>query len=80
MRNTTVVPPPKGPEQGYHLARTWPTMLINWLLQHKAFQPNKPFYMYWASGAIHGPQTTSMKEWLTNIKGKFCSRQLGRLS
>ena len=24
---------------------------INWLRKHKALQPDKPFYMYWASGA-----------------------------
>ena len=38
--------------------------------KHKAFQPDKPFYMYWASGAIHGPHHI-MKEWADKYKGKF---------
>src|SRR6202012_1904136 len=33
-------------------------------------QPEKPFYMYWASGAIHGPHHV-MKEWADKYKGKF---------
>ena len=33
-----------------------------WLHRHKAFQPDKPFYMYWASGVIHGRHHI-MKEW-----------------
>ena len=43
---------------------------IGWLQRHKAFQPDKPFYMYWASGAIHGPHHI-MKEWADKYKGKF---------
>ena len=41
-----------------------------WLHKHKAFQPDKPFFMYWASGAIHGPHHI-MKEWADKYKGKF---------
>ena len=33
-------------------------------------QPDKPFFMYWASGAIHGPHHV-MKEWADKYKGKF---------
>jgi arylsulfatase A-like enzyme len=40
------------------------------LRRHKAFQADKPFYMYWASGAIHGPHHI-MKEWADKYKGKF---------
>ena len=36
----------------------------------RRFQPDKPFYMYWASGAIHGPHHI-MKEWADKYKGKF---------
>ena len=37
---------------------------------HKAFEPDKPFFMYWASGAIHGPHHI-MKEWADKYKDKF---------
>ena len=33
-------------------------------------QPDKPFFMYWASGAIHGPHHVA-KEWADKYKGKF---------
>ena len=70
VRNTTVVEPPKSPEQGYHLSEDLADDAIRWLHQHKALQPDKPFFMYWASGAIHGPHHI-MKEWADKYKGKF---------
>lgn len=70
VRNTTVVRPPKTPEQGYHLSEDLAEDAIGWLRNHKAFQPDKPFFMYWASGAIHGPHHI-MKEWADKYKGKF---------
>src|SRR3981189_3020918 len=70
VRNTTVVLPPKSPEQGYHLSEDLADDAIGWLHKHKAFQPDKPFYMYWASGAIHGPHHI-MKDWADKYKGKF---------
>jgi hypothetical protein len=35
-RNTTVVPPPKTPEQGYHLSGDLADDAISWLRTHKA--------------------------------------------
>jgi len=70
VRNTTSVLPPKSPEQGYHLSEDLADDAIGWLHKHKAFQPDKPFYMYWASGAIHAPHHI-MKEWADKYKGKF---------
>lgn len=70
VRNTTIVPPPKSPEQGYHVTEDIADDAIGWLRKHKAFQPDKPFFMYWASGAVHGPHHI-MKEWADKYKGKF---------
>ena len=70
VRNTTIVHPPKKPEQGYHLSEDLADDAINWLRNQRAFQPDKPFFMYWASGAIHGPHHI-MKEWADKYKGKF---------
>ncbi|MBV8964930.1 MAG: sulfatase-like hydrolase/transferase, partial [Mycobacteriaceae bacterium] len=70
VRNTTVVPPPRTPEQGYHLSADLADDAIGWLRRHKAFEPDKPFFMYWASGASHGPHHI-MKEWADKYKGKF---------
>ena len=70
VRNTTSVQPPRSPEEGYHLSEDLADDAIGWLRRHKAFQADKPFYMYWASGAIHGPHQI-MKEWADKYKGKF---------
>lgn len=70
VRNTTVVLPPKTPDEGYHLSEDLADDAIGWLENHKAFQPAKPFYMYWASGCLHGPHHVT-KEWADKYAGKF---------
>jgi arylsulfatase len=70
VRNTTVVMPPKSPEEGYHVSEDLADDAINWLQTHKALRPDKPFYMYWASGALHGPHHVN-KAWADKYKGKF---------
>ena len=70
VRNTTVVLPPKTPEEGYHLSEDLADDAIGWLRNHKALQADKPFFMYWASGCLHGPHHV-MKEWADKYAGKF---------
>jgi arylsulfatase len=70
VRNTTVVLPPKTPEEGYHLSEDLADDAIGWLRKHKALRPDKPFYMYWASGCLHGPHHV-LKEWADKYAGKF---------
>ncbi len=57
VRNTTFVLPSKTPDEGYHLNEDLADDAIGWLHKHKAMAPDRPFFMYWASGAIHGPPT-----------------------
>lgn len=70
VRNTTCVLPPKTPEEGYHLSEDIAEDAIGWLRDHKALSPDKPFFMYWATGAIHGPHHI-MKEWSDKYRGAF---------
>ena len=70
VRNTTFVPPPKSPEEGYHLSEDLADDAIGWLHRHVAFEPDKPFFMYWASGCLHGPHHVT-KEWADKYAGKF---------
>lgn len=70
VRNTTVVAPPRTPEEGYHLSEDLADDAIGWLRRHKAFNADKPFFMYWASGCLHGPHHI-MKEWADRYSGKF---------
>lgn len=70
VRNTTVVTPPRTPEEGYHLSEDLADDAVAWLRRHRAFNADKPFFMYWASGCLHGPHHI-MKEWADRYAGKF---------
>lgn len=72
VRNTTVVQHPET-TQGhdyYHLTEDITEDAIKWLREQQAFSPDKPFLMYWAPGAVHGPHHVA-KEWADKYKGKF---------
>ena len=70
VRNTTVVRPPKTPDEGYHLSEDLAEDAINWMRNHKALQADRPFFMYWASGCLHGPHHI-MKERADRYAGQF---------
>jgi arylsulfatase A-like enzyme len=72
VRNTAYVEHPhtSGGNSYYHLSEDLADDAITWLRQHKALAPDKPFFMYWASGASHGPHHVP-KEWADKYKGKF---------
>lgn len=67
-RNTTQVT--EHLPKGYHLTDDIATDAIKWLREQKAYAPEKPFFMYWAPGASHGPHQV-MKEWADKYKGRF---------
>jgi len=70
VRNTTVLDPHEYEHPGYHLSEDIATDAIKWLRENQAFTPDKPFFMYWAPGAAHGPHQVP-KEWADKYKGKF---------
>jgi arylsulfatase A-like enzyme len=70
VRNTTVLDPHEYEHPGYHLSEDIATDAIKWLREQQAFSPDKPFLMYWAPGAAHGPHQVP-KEWADKYKGKF---------
>ncbi|MCA9008984.1 MAG: sulfatase-like hydrolase/transferase, partial [Planctomycetaceae bacterium] len=72
VRNTTYVEHPhtSGGNDHYHLSEDIADDAIGWLREQKAYAPDKPFLMYWAPGASHGPHQV-MKEWADKYKGKF---------
>ncbi len=72
VRNTAYVEHPhtSGGHDYYHLSEDLADDGITWLRQHKALAPDKPFFMYWASGASHGPHQVP-KPWADKYKGKF---------
>ena len=70
VRNTTFVNPHEIHREGYHLTEDIADDAINWLREQKVYYPDKPFFMYWAPGASHGPHQV-MKKWADKYKGKF---------
>lgn len=70
VKNTTYVDPPKTPEEGYHLTEDLADNAIDWMKNHQALAPDRPFFIYWATGAVHGPHHIT-KEWADKYKGKF---------
>ena len=72
VRNTAYVEHPRtsGGHNYYHLSEDLADDAIGWLRQQKALAPDKPFFMYWAPGASHGPFQVP-KEWADKYKGKF---------
>lgn len=70
VKNTTFVTLPKTAEEGYHLSDDLADNAIEWINNHQALEPDKPFFLYWAPGAIHGPHHTFSK-WADKYKGKF---------
>jgi len=72
VRNTTIVEHPEtsGGNDYYHVSEDLADDAIGWLQQHKANTQDKPFLMYWAPGAVHGPHHVP-KEWADKYEGKF---------
>ena len=68
VENTNQIEPPH--DEKYHLSEDLAQHGIDWLRHHQAFAPDKPFFLYWAPGAGHGPHQI-FKEWADKYKGKF---------
>ncbi len=69
-RNNVPVEPPATPQKGYHLTTDLANDAIRWLHQHEAGAADKPFFLYFATGAAHAPLHVA-KEWIDKYKGKF---------
>jgi arylsulfatase len=55
---------------GYHFTTDMTNQAINWVSAQQALTPDKPFYMYFATGATHAPHHVP-KEWIAKYKGQF---------
>ena len=69
-RNTVAVEPPTNPAGGYHLTTDLANDATRWVQQHDAVSPQKPFFLYFATGATHEPHQVP-QEWIDKYKGKF---------
>lgn len=68
VENYSQVELPKNEQ--YHLTTDLADHAISWMSQHQAYAADKPFFLYFAPGAGHGPHQI-YKEWADKYKGKF---------
>ena len=62
------VNPPK--MENYHFTTDMTNQAINWVKAQQSMTPDKPFFVYFATGAVHAPHHVS-KEWSDKYKGQF---------
>jgi len=60
--------PPK--MENYHFTTDMTNQAINWVKAQQSLTPDKPFFVYFATGAVHAPHHVS-KEWSDKYKGKY---------
>jgi arylsulfatase A-like enzyme len=70
FRGTTPVEPPKRPEDGYNLNVDLVDDAIAWVDRQQSISPDKPFFVYFATGAVHAPLHVG-QEWIDKFKGQF---------
>ena len=64
------VEPPKTPDEGYHVTEDLVDKAISFIADAKQVAPNKPFFMYFCTGAMHAPHHVP-REWSDKYKGQF---------
>lgn len=64
------IDPPARPSEGYHFNEDLADHAIDWVTSQKASTPNKPFFMYYCTGAMHSPHHAP-KEYIDQYKGAF---------
>ncbi len=60
----------KTADEGYLLNTDLVNQAKGWLHQHDASAPDRPFFLYFATGAIHTPHHVP-HDWVEKFKGKF---------
>ena len=68
---TTPIAPHIG-KPDYHLTEDLADQTISWMQRQKASSPDKPFFCYFSTPAVHAPHHVP-REWIEKYKGKFDS-------
>jgi arylsulfatase len=68
--NQNAVQQPALPEEGYNLTHDLADKAIEWIRYHEAIAPDRPFFAYFAPGAVHAPHQPP-PEYTAKYRGKF---------
>lgn len=69
-QNTSPIAQPKQPDQGYHFTDDMTDQAIGWLNRVNSTNPQKPWFLYYSTGAIHAPHHVP-KEYRDKYRAKF---------
>lgn len=69
VHGTTPMRKPEDQED-YHFTTDMTSRAIAWMSAQQSLTPDKPFFMYFATGGTHAPHHAP-KEWIEKYKGKF---------
>ncbi len=64
------VTPPRRPEDGYHLTEDLADQAIRMLLDQQQATPDRPFFLYFATGAMHAPHHVA-DAWIEPYRARF---------
>lgn len=67
--NHTPIEPALG-KPDYHLSTDMADQAISYITGLKSARPDRPFFMYWATGAVHAPHHAP-KDWIEKYKGRM---------
>lgn len=70
VRDNSYVEPPATPDDGYHLTEDLADEAIRMVLNQQAGAPGKPFFLYFAPGAMHSPHHVE-RSWADAYAGRF---------
>ncbi len=62
--------PPRRPEDGYHLTEDLADVAIRFLGDIRSAEPERPFLLYFATGACHSPHHAP-RPWIERYRGRF---------
>lgn len=57
-------------QQGKHLTEDLVDNAVQWVREHEANAPNRPYFLYFATGAVHAPHHVPA-DWIAAQKGRF---------
>jgi arylsulfatase A-like enzyme len=64
------IDPPRRPDEGYHLSEDLADQAIRMVQDQQQGAPGKPFFLYFALGAMHAPHHVT-QEWVDPYRGVF---------
>ena len=70
VRDNAYTDPPASPGQGYHLTEDLASQAIAMMVSQQQSAPGKPFFLYFATGAMHAPHHVE-RSWADAYAGQF---------